>query len=342
MTLRPVNRVLLTFKTWDEKKNELQPHSQAADQRTLDLLQLQHLREAKHRLRDNVRPDEQPFMALLNNQVQRLEKKLYPNLIQRFLMQLKDRLFDGPAYLKQQADQRAANMENLKQQLQEKGLSSVAGKLEDHLNPDHKQACLPLDCLLRGGRSLEYDLWFEKDEQGNFQLTRLDGSLKDKIEPIKSYEFEFKDWPGLQANQVLNLLEGRALKQDYVDATGRETSRWVELGANGPHHYAPHSYDHYNAIGNIMEITANMDDLSDLLELGQLVPTYWKRDGQLQEISVQADPGKNGLKFFDAKGKEVTEVQLNQRAAQMAKSKKPEPPAPKQTLGKKNGHRVHA
>jgi hypothetical protein len=225
--MRPLNRVLLAFKIWDEKKKELQPHFKTdGEDRILELLQLQHLHEAKHRLRHTLHPDEQPFMALLNNQVDRLEKKLYPNLLQRLFFKIKDRLLDGPEYLQQIASQRAVNMEQLKVQLRDKQLWELAAKLEDHLNPDCKQVCLPLNCQLNDYKRLNYDLWFEKDVYGNFQWTRLDGTLTEKEKVTKSHKFKLQDWPGLKANQVWNLLEGRALKQTYTDATGHESQRW--------------------------------------------------------------------------------------------------------------------
>jgi hypothetical protein len=64
-----VNRVLLAFKTWEERKKEVEPlfKAGAADTGTLARLQLDHLRQAAHRLRRSVRPDEKPFMLLLNN-----------------------------------------------------------------------------------------------------------------------------------------------------------------------------------------------------------------------------------------------------------------------------------
>jgi hypothetical protein len=64
-----VNRVLLAFKNWDERKKEMEPLIKAGvtDERTITGLQLEHLRQAKHRLNQTDRPDEKPFMSLLNN-----------------------------------------------------------------------------------------------------------------------------------------------------------------------------------------------------------------------------------------------------------------------------------
>lgn len=337
-----LNRVLLAFKTWDEKKNELQALSRsgALDERILDKLQLQHLRQAKHRLRDTIRPDEQPFMALLQNQVSRLEKKLYPNRFQRVFLRLKDQFVDGPAYLQQQAQQRNANMEQLKQQLAAKGLGNIAGKLEDHLNPDHAQVCLPLNCQLNNDKRLNYDLWFEKDGYGNFQWQRLDSTLLEKGKATRAYEFELKDWPGLQSGQAWSLLEGRALKQHYTDATGQENERWVKLGPNGAEHYAPGTLDLASALSVLPQIVRNREELIQYLENGQQVPCYWKQEGQFQQIHLQADPAGGTVKLLDDRQKPITAEQLGQKAQQQAATKKPEVPAQKIRKGVKNGQRI--
>jgi hypothetical protein len=197
-----VNRVLLAFKSWEERKKEMDPLIKAGstDERTAAGLQLDHLRKASHRLGESARPDERPFMALLDNHIGRLEKQLYPNLLVRLFSQLKDRFFDGPAYLQQQAQQRSANMESLKNQLQTAGLGGIAGKLEKHLDAEQPSVCLPVDCQLGPDKRLNYDLHFEKDVFGNFQLDRLDGNLLENGKTVRSHEL---NWPNGQTSKAI-------------------------------------------------------------------------------------------------------------------------------------------
>jgi len=257
-------------------------------------------------------------------------------------MRLKDRLVDGPNYLEQQSRQRAANMEFLKQQLRERGLTSVAGKLEHYLDPDHRQVCLPLDCQLNAEKRLNVDLHFEKDVYGDFQLKYLNGTLLEKGETVRCYQFDLNDWPGLKATQALSLLEGRALKQHYTDAMGHDSTRWVELGKNGVQHYAAdHAFDIDTVLASMPNITRNKDELICCLENGQQVSTHWKQNGQFQNIYVQADPSNSTLKLFDAKMKPVTAEQLSQRSQQQAQSKKPEIILKAPRRVQKNGHKVN-
>jgi len=335
------NRVLLAFKSWEERKKEMEPLIKAGttDERTVARLQLDHLRKAGHRLSISARPDEKPFMALLNNQIARLERQLYPNLLLRIFSQLKDLFFDRPVYLKQQEQQRSANMQNLKIQLQNAGLNGISGKLEKHLDADQQSVCLPLDCQLGPDKRLNYDLHFEKDAFGDFQLDRLDGSLLQNGQILRSHEFELTEWPNLKSHHIWGLLEGRAVKQEYTNLEGHTDQRWTELGTEGMKYYdRQYPFDLREELGKL-PITRNQDEMVKYLEGGQIISSYWKKDGQFQPIYVQADPANQTVKLFDAKQEPTTPDQLNQKMQKQATIKKLEVPAQRIRKGVRNGQR---
>lgn len=318
---KAVNRVLLAFKTWEDRKKELEPllKAGAADTRVLTRLQLDHLRQAGHRLRQTLRADERPFLLLLNSQVRKLEKQLYPNLLRRLISQIKNRLWNGPVYLKQQRLKRDTNLEALKLQLREAGLGSLAGKLENHLSADQNVARIPLVCQLGLDKRLSLDLHFERDGHHDLQLHRISGNLFEQGILSRSQQFELADWPNLKTNQIWSLLEGRALKQQYTDASGHENQRWVELGSNGIQPYDPaYAFDIRTALAALPAITRNREELTKYLENGQQVSTQWKQGRSYQTIHIQADPANRCIKIFDEKLQPTTAEQLNQRMAQQA------------------------
>lgn len=339
---KAANRVLLAFKTWEERKKDIEPmlKTGTADVLTLSRLQLDHLRQARHRLRQTARRDEKPFMILLNNQVARLEKQLYANPLIRMFSQLKDKFFDGPAYLKQQQRLRDNNIESLKIQLKDAGLGSIAGRLENHLDPELRSVAVPLACQLDPENRLTFTLYFEKDTQGDFQLESLHTALRYKGVIGQAHHFQLKDWPGLKANQAWSLLEGRALKQTYIDASGQEKQRWVEMGKYGIQHYAPdYVFDIRTALDAMPAITRNKEELIRYLENGQQVPTHWKQGRQYQSIYIQADPANRCIKLLDDKFRPVTAEKLNQNLARQGlKVTTLSPPVQKMRKGVKNGH----
>jgi hypothetical protein len=321
MMEKAVNRVLLAFKTWEDRKKDLEPllKAGAADAQVLARLQLEHLRQAVQHMRRTMRADERPFLLLLNSQVRKLEKQLYPNLLRRLISQIKNRLLDGPAYLKQQRMQRDTNLESLKLQLREAGLGSLAGKLENHLSADQNVARLPLVCQLGPEKRLSLDLHFERDGHHNFQLHRISGNLFEQGVLSRSQHFNLADWPNLKTNQIWSLLEGRALKQHYTNASGQENQRWIELGTQGIQSYDPeYAFDVRTALADLPAITRNREELINYLENGQQVSTHWKQGRAYQTIYVQADPANRCIKIFDEKLQPTTVEKLNQRMAQQA------------------------
>jgi len=313
---KPANRVLLVFKNWEDRKKDIDPllKSGLTDATTFSHLQLDYLCQARHRLNGEVRPDEKPFMILLNKQIGRLEKQLHPNLISRLFFRWKDKLVDGPVYIKQYQEQRTSNMESLKAQLRDAGFGSFAGRLEHHLDPEQRNARLPLDCQIGGEKRLSLYLHFEKDSYNNYQLNRIDSQLVYNKRVVREQLFDLREWPELNTNQVLNLLEGRAIRQQYADASGHQNHRWVELGSSGIQHYDPaYDFDIGTALAGLPAITRNKDDVIHYLQNGQQIATHWKQGNQSQSIYIQADPANRRIKLLDEKLRLTNPEKLNQR-----------------------------
>ncbi|QEM12416.1 hypothetical protein [Mucilaginibacter rubeus] len=311
-----------------------------ADQSGISRLQYNHLREARHRLIQTARPDEQPFMLLLNNQIKKLERQIFPNPVVRVFHRLKDRYIDRPAFLAQQRIQRENNMTTLKTMLRNSGLGSIAGRLEDHLDQDQRQVKLAVDSQLERDKKLGLNLHFEKDAYGNFQLNRVDGKLLRGDHGVSSHSFMTAEWPDLKVDQVRGLLEGRALKQNYPDFEGREQQRWVQLGSEGIREYHPdYAFDIGKVLSDLPAISGNKTEFARLLENGQQVETQWKQHGQSHEVFLQADPATKKILLFDADYRPFNPPQPEQKKEKADNSIKAEPELQNLTKGVKNGSR---
>lgn len=322
---KSVNRVIQGWQAWEERQKQLEkiPAPGMNKEMVMDLLKLEHLQKIKYRLSDTIRQDERQCLTLLNAVIKKLQKQLYPNLISRLIRRIKDVLIDGPAYLRDLKIQRAENMADLKQQLSTAGFSDFAGKLEKHLDPEMMKAAIPLNSQLDAERSMQVMLHFEKDANERFHFQKLEAALDHKTAPeqSRSHSFYIEDWPGLKAKEMLNLLDGRAIKQDYTDASGTSRSRWLELdaGKNGAVRQYPESYGYdLKKLAEALPVSAMGQDDSKQeflksLEQGNRLPTGWLHQGQRENIYVQADPSGKALKLFDSAMKPVSPEQLNQR-----------------------------
>lgn len=311
-----MNRVLQAFKSWEERKKQFEPILKAggADERTASRLQLEFFRECRHRLRENVRPDEKPFLLLLHNHIAKLEKLQYPGLFRRTVSHLWNRLVTAPAFLKRESARHQMNLERLKEQLSQAGLGSISGKLDNHLSAHSDRVMLPLNCQLNAERQLSITVSFERDAHHNFHLDSLQANLLQNGERIKSHQFELEKWPGLNTGHILNLLDGRAIKQSFTDVSGQCNSRWIELGNEGIRHYDPVGLKIDDLLEK-MPLTGNKPELLGLLENGQQVSTYWKHEGQLKTIHLLADPANQCIQLLDEKLKPVTAEKLNRTIA---------------------------
>jgi len=323
---RTVNRVLQAWQSWDERQNEIEKAIGNGNEHAMVIqrLKLEHFQKCRHLMAGTIRKDEQAFMSLMDSTISKLEKQVYPNIVQRLFFRLKNILADGPAHIRQFQQQRQENMESLKSRLAGTGFCDFGGKLESQLDADHLKHVIPLSSQLDPNRSLNVSLHFEKDAQDVFHFTTIEATLKhhDGKKADQSYKFKLDELPGLKAQHVKNLLEGRAVRQHFTDITGRPKSQWLELpaGETTVRKYTEnYGYDLEKVIDQLplgaMTRTGGKKGLIERLEQGQQVPVGWSHAGATEKVHLQADPSNATVKLTDSSNKIVRPEQLNQRMA---------------------------
>jgi hypothetical protein len=328
-----LNRVIQGWQAWEERQKQLEklPDPGMDKGMVIDRLRLEHLQKIRYRLSDTSRQDERQCLKLMSAVIRKLQKQLYPNPFSRLIRRLKDALVDGPAYIRHLKEQRTKNMEKLKQQLEKAGFSDFAGKLEKHLDPEGMKAAIPLNSQLDPNRSMQVVLHFEKDEGGRYHFQKLEAEIYAKNAPgqNRAHSFQMEDWPGLKAKEVLNLLNGRAIKQDYTDASGTNRSRWLELDADRKEqvrfYQENYGYDLQKLLETLplsaMKQQDSKQDFLNNLQQGNRVPTGWLHSGQRENVYVQADPSARAVKMFDTAMKPISPEQLNQRTGSKAEQR---------------------
>jgi len=321
---RTVNRVLQAWKSWDERQSELEKAIGTAKEHTLVIqrLKLEHFRNCHHLLTGTARKDEQAFMPLMASMISKLEQQVYPNVLQRLFFRIKNALIDAPAHIRRFQQQRQENMEALKSQLAATGFNDFTGKLEGQLSGDHLKHVIQLSSQLDPQRSLNVSLHFEKDVADIFHFTSIDATLKhtDGSKTDQSFNFKLDAWPGLKAQQVRNLLEGRAVRQHFTDIAGRPKSQWLELNDGEPavkKYTESYGYDLHKVIDQLpfgsLTPAGGKKGLIEKLEQGQQVPVVWTHAGSTEMVHLRADPANGTVKITDSSKKAVTPEQLNQR-----------------------------
>jgi hypothetical protein len=317
-----INRVLQTWKSWDEKQMEIEKAiGTGKDQTNVVLkLKLNHFQKNRHLLAGTARKDEQGFLPLLDAAIKKLERQVYPNSIQRLFHRLKTLWFDRPAYILQFQQQQQANVQQLKGELANAGFSDFAGSLEKELTGERSRHVIALSSQLDKERGFDVAIHFEKDLQDVYHFSAIDATLKNPAQPEadRSVSFKMDEWPGLKAIQVKNLLDGRAIKQHYTDITGKPQSQWLEFSEENTamkRYTKSYGYELTAAIDTLDSHIQLHDKaaLQEKLESGQQVPINWNHAGGTEMIRLQADPANKLVSLTDSSNQTITPHQLNQR-----------------------------
>ncbi|RFZ90058.1 hypothetical protein D0C36_22715 [Mucilaginibacter conchicola] len=317
------NRVLKALNDWDDHQKDLEKTFQHSkmDAESVSLLRLNYLRREKNRIEKIARSDEMPFIVLLQRQIARLERELYPNLFLRVFMRLKDRWLDGPAHFSRQAAIKNANFNALTEQLRQSGFNYINGKLDQYLQDGSRLVSIPLSCQLNEVKCFTARLHFQQNIEGSYFLERIAAELLEKGGSVRSHSFELKNWPGIEATQMLNLLEGKAIKQHFLNAEGRSAERWLELGKYGVQSYHPDKPFDLHTILN--ELGIPLEDgrkIINQLENGHTVPVVLKSGKITRPVSLQADPANGCIRVTDVEKLNVSPIanqnSLRQKAAE--------------------------
>lgn len=321
---RAVNRILQAWKSWEDKQAEMEKtvgngreHAQVISRMKLD-----HFTKCRNLLSADIRNDERSFLPLMNAAIQKLEREVRPNVLVRVLYRLKNMLVDKPAQLKKHERNRQENIAALKNQLTNAGFGDFAGNLDQQLNVAQAHHDILLSSQLDAERTLNVGLRFEKDGQDRFHLTTADTSIRHQENPAigKSFCFKMEDWPGLNAKQVKNLLEGGAVRQEFTDVSGRRTSHWLELPENGTvakRYTSAHGYDLQELLQGSqfdpLTYEKGKDALIAELQNGHQAMARWSQNGSFEPVFVRADPGSGTVRLSDHQQKLITPAELNKQ-----------------------------
>lgn len=153
----------------------------------------------------------------------------------------------------------------------------------------------------------------------------------------KSFSFDTRDWPGLKTGQIFNLLEGRAINQQYMDATGHMTSRWREIGDDGLRTYnAAYGYDLRKKLEEL-PVTGNKAEILASLEQGNKVLSGFPAGSGRETIYLCANPSGKDILLYDSKHKETTAQKLEKKPAVVKQMH--EAPIAEMRKGVKHGQR---
>src|SRR5450432_1969177 len=177
--------------------------------------------------------DERLMLRMLNIEREKLEKQLFPwwqRLIRAILA-----IPRINAARKLDMYHRASGEQNLLDTLSKTGFSNINWQqLEQKMQQGQGNFTIAHSSQVNADKRMEYDLSFSKDQYGRYKLDQYQATLKSDAHPEqnKKQTFVVDSGHSTTAAQAFNLLEGRAIEQEYRNALGGRQTAWVKLDFN--------------------------------------------------------------------------------------------------------------
>lgn len=315
-----INRAKVLLENWKALERQLDEFGGAVGASQLELLQQGHdlLSRGLNRMSASPLAHEKAHEQLLKSALMRMEEKLYPNPLVRFMVRLKARLIDRPAQMKEFERMKLENLASLKKFMVERGFGVVAGELENVLDYERPMVAVSMSSQLDGERYLDLSLSLSKAENGGYAPDCIHARFYGPGGLEVYQPFSFSD--PFDAEMVVNLIQGRAVCIGEDDGSPGNLHHWLQLSgdADGRMRYFKEDYV-FRVEGLLQEVSVlfGRPSLHDERIVGEL-----KKGNQVsvivgapfnQKLLLEANPGDKSLLVRDEWGAVVEMRELMEK-----------------------------
>lgn len=325
------NRAAQLYQNWESKQTELEAMGgMKPDGAGLLKLKYDFLREGLYRISLNPAEQEKLHLFALETVVGKLQKQLYPNLLVRWSLRLKEALWDKPRHLRSFEAQRAENIAELTVMLKKTGMSGLTGNLENSLDYESPQQTISGIHLLADQGKLLVALQLEKERVGVYKPLDYQVVWNTADEQVRSCRIPAES--GIDLSEAFNLLQGRAVYKGFENVEGKVIRQWVQLDPKASGTEKPlvtflpgHDFDLKKQLQEVavqLETYGLMKEQTlKQLEMGSQVAVELNGKGSFQ---VQANPGAKSLDLFDHNQQPVSLAVLRMQLQQPVKERSEE------------------
>lgn len=312
------NRAQVLWRDWLVLENDLMRITGKSGeyQEALARQKYEFLSKGLYRLTENKLLAERPYVAMMTAVTDQLQRQLYPNRMMRWLHQAKVLLYDRPKFLDELQQRRAANVSSLKSTFERRGLEGIAKLLDHYLDYEKQQVSFTVVGKLDENRTLNVDPVFDQDQNGAFSLSALNLKLRGSADPAKDLAFSLPGEFLLNRQQLVNLIEQRAV---YVfPANDQESGSWLRLenGQDGALKLAV-EHDHTDTLKTRLYELAEQTQLYKLSSsevlLNLKLGNQYRMNGlhpQNKRFFVEAHPSGKEVIIRNEFGKEISKDEL--------------------------------
>ncbi|MBT2591401.1 hypothetical protein J7E50_14320 [Pedobacter sp. ISL-68] len=310
----PVNRVEMELSLWrsrEERFSKLFSFNLSSNKSLLkEKLQYYERIAAKYKGTQDV--DERFALNVLRQERNKIEKQLYPNLLIRLLRRLLVAPIREQIVIRQNVRQAEINSQSLHSQLQRAGFTNLSTKLDEQIRQSHEQFNIPVSYYINEKERLDHQLYFAKDQTGQYQFEGYKTSLHNELKPEENRQqyFSMKAGYGIDSTEAHNLLAGRSIQKDGT---------WVQLDFNDkdPHgnyrikeFQSGYGYDLEKVLQQLpLKELLNKNDadkLQDALKQGSRQSVSFIKNGNEQRYYIEANPQFKSVNIYDEHSRKIT------------------------------------
>ena len=312
-----VERDLTAWKKQEEQIIKLFPPS-VVNSREFRMEKLQRLDAIYYSNGRGGSHEEKLMLRMLNIERKNLERQLFPKFWQRIF-----RGINGNSKIKaaaKQTDQhRRSNEQSLKDTLSKAGFGNINWhQVQQKLKQSDPSFTVTYSHYVNSDKRMEYELSFSKDQHGLYKFDQYLATLKSDAHPEQTKKQAFIVDAGNNTTtvQAFNLLEGRAVQQEYINALGGKQTAWVKLDFNDKDNHGNfkrreiHSHTDIEKILEAMPFRektsySEMEKLLQGLRNGERTAIHLMKDGNVTPLSLEVNPQLKTVDLFNHQGKKV-------------------------------------
>jgi hypothetical protein len=246
--------------------------------------------------------EERLALRILQQEKNRIEKELYPDVLGRLLRRLYLLTVRQPLERQREVRQSGQNIKVLRGQMQDMGFRNLPKGFFERADMGGNSFKVPFSDYVNEKERIDYAFNFVRDARGNFQLDGFRAALHNEHKPHEAREhyFSMSDAFGQGITQSYNLLSGRA-------ALGTD-GKWVQLYLNdkdstGNYHVKEfrkeYGYDLAKVLGELPLAATDSVQLQKALEAGSRESVSFLKDGKEQRYFIEANPQFKSVTVYD-------------------------------------------
>lgn len=318
--MEPFNRVETEMKVWRNREERFEKLFPGTLQHNRAFLaeKLNYLHRIQIKFGQANSEDERLALKILRQERRQLERVLYPRFITRALRGIFRRVILVMDNSRQQ--QRAVSSNKaIMAELDRIGLGTISPVSQQKIAQGVRNFSIPYSQYVNGKESMDFKIEVAGNGPDGYKLQGIHAVLKQGgRSEARNCHFNFEQSTAFDAKQAYNLLKGRAVQTDLVNADGKKETVWRQLDFNdkdatGNYRIKDFSLSYGYSLESALQKLPLMDnnqlslreDILKALKNGDLVEVKLKHEGKGKQFFLEADPNQKSLGVYNAEMKKL-------------------------------------